>query len=139
MLASTDPITFLVLILVAIVLLVTLRGRSRRHAVESRLLAEATGHPSAGLPAAMSWAERVRVASDAADRLAAAGMVCAQMSGMPTVRARGLDGDYLVAVHGAAVTVHYEHNGGREQLGRFPATHAAVEVIVEHAGVAPTP
>lgn len=133
MLASTDPVLFLVLLLLLAVLLLSVRAARRRRAVDARLLAHATGHPSTGLPRGLGPAPRAIVARDVADQLGAAGMVAERLAGGALVLARGEDGEYTVDVGRDEIVVQYVSNSGVVELGRTAGACAAVLKVTEHA------
>lgn len=104
MLASSDPATFVALVLLLCVLLLILRQTAigRQHRRYARRMAQATGHPSAG-PA------EVR-----------------------PVRIMGTDGEYVAELRPYGVELRYETNAGVQFLGRYPSDDAAIEAIAEH-------
>jgi hypothetical protein len=133
MLASTDPVLFLVLVAVLLLLLLAVRGNKRRQAVHARLLAHATGHPSTGLRRGLSPAQRATVARDLADQLAAAGMIAERMDDGVFLIVRALDGEYTVDVHPDSIVTQYLDNRGVHELARSAGPVAAVRSIAEHA------
>jgi hypothetical protein len=135
MLASSDPASYVVLILLGLALLLALRLRRARAQRRRDMwaLAEAVGHPSA-------WrhppghAGRLRIADEAAERLAATGLIATRsVPGISRVTARGLDGEYVLTVASSGIFVGYRSNSGWVDLGIYAAAEIAVEAIAEHA------
>jgi hypothetical protein len=131
---SVDPV-YVILVVVLVLLALTIRGARRRRAVDARLLAQATGHPSTGLRRGISRAQRAQVASDIADQLRQAGLDVLWEPARAVVAARGLDGQYQVDVLADCVVSSYLTNGGVIELGRFAGALAAVRSITEHVGL----
>jgi len=103
----------------------------RRRAANDR--AVAAGHPC-GIPS-LSWPQRLMVAADIADTLAGGGLLCTRRRGSVVVRARGMDGDYVISVTRHDVAASYQTNEASRLLGRFSSASTAVRVVAGHAGL----
>jgi hypothetical protein len=102
--SSSDPATFVALVLLLCVLLLIVRqtALSRRHRGYARRMARATGHPSVG-PAELR-----------------------------PVRIMGADGEYVACLAPFGVELRYETNAGEQFLGRYPSDDAAIAAIAAH-------
>lgn len=104
MLASSDPATFVALVLALCVLLLIGRQAAirRQHRAYARRMARTTGHPSAPPQ------ER-------------------------PVRIMGQDGEYIAELRAPGVVeLRYQTNDGAEFLGRHPSDDAAIAAIAAH-------
>lgn len=138
----TDPVALLVLVLAVTVVLQQLRLRRVRQQPrrDARALAEAVGHPSAGLRTGSTHAERLLAADDACDQLAAAGLIATRpILNLARVHAMGMDGQYTLTVARSGVYAGYQDNIRHVSLGVYAAVRHAVEAIIEHDGVSPRP
>lgn len=134
MLASSDPATFVALVLLSLLLLTLLRLQRTRWLRREgrRRLAVATGHPST-FGRSNGWADRRALAIAIAHQLAAAGLVTERRDAMPVVRARGLAGEYVLTVTGDQVLVEYEVGGQRLSLADCATADEAVREVARHA------